>query len=219
MLYSNQYISLIAELQSIHEFNQTKYNPGDKGNFKIVFKNKGLLNASNVKISLTPLSANLTIPIQQYIFSAINSFASDSVAFNFTVSGSVTVNTAIPAELKIMNDTSVIFSKRINVLIGNGNMVVNDNAEGSFSNWVTNEGWGITSQQSNSPTHSFTDSPGGQYQINANNSITMANVMNVNSAQVILLQYSHKYSVEEYYDFCIAEVSNVNDTSWQPVRS
>ena len=25
--------------------------------------------------------------------------------------------------------------------------------------------------------------------------------------------------MEEYYDFCIAEVSNVNDTSWQPVRS
>jgi len=222
MLYSNQYISLIAGAfidPVSQKFNQTSYNPGDNGNLKFVFKNKGLLNASNVKISLTPLSANLSIPIQQYFFSVINSFAADSITFNFTVSGTVSTNTAIPAELKIMNDTSVIFSKRINVLIGNGNIVVNDNAEGNFSNWVTNEGWGITSAQSNSPIHSFTDSPSGQYQINANNSITMANAMNVNSTQVISLQYSHKYSVEEYYDFCIAEVSGANDTSWQPVRS
>ena len=49
--------------------------------------------------------------------------------------------------------------------------------------------------------------------------MTMANAMNVNSTQVISLNYSHKYSVEEYYDFCIAEVSNANDTSWQPVKS
>lgn len=222
MLYSNQYMSLIAGpfIDPVSQkFNQINYNPGDNGNFKLVFKNKGLLNASNVKISLTPLSANLTIPVQQYIFSGINSFATDSIVFNFTVGGSVVTNTAIPAELKIMNDTSVLFSKRINVLIGSGNIVVNDNAEGSFSNWVTNEGWGITSLQSNSPTHSFTDSPSGQYQINANNSMTMANAMNVNSTQVISLNYSHKYSVEEYYDFCIAEVSSADDTSWQPVKS
>ena len=222
MLYSNQYISLIAGAFTdpvSQKFNQTTYNPGDNGNFKLVFKNKGLLNASNVKISLTPLSVNLTIPTQQFIFSVINSFAADSITFNFTVSGSVLANTAIPAELKITNDTSLIYSKRINILIGNGNIVINDNAESNFSNWITNEGWAITSAQSNSPTHSFTDSPAGEYQINANNSMTMANAMNVNSTQVISLQYSHKYSVEEYYDFCITEVSNSNDTSWQPIKS
>ncbi|MBK7253145.1 MAG: hypothetical protein IPI04_04295 [Ignavibacteria bacterium] len=74
MLYSNQYISLIAGAFTdpvSQKFNQTNYNSGDNGNFKLVFKNKGLLNASNIKISLTPLSANLTIPIQQYIFSGM----------------------------------------------------------------------------------------------------------------------------------------------------
>ncbi len=88
MLYSNQYISLIAGAFTdpvSQKFNQTNYNSGDNGNFKLVFKNKGLLNASNIKISLTPLSANLTIPIQQYFFSVINSFATDSITFNFTV--------------------------------------------------------------------------------------------------------------------------------------
>lgn len=42
-----------------------------------------------------------------------------------------------------MIDTSTIYSKKIHVLIGNGNIVINDNAEVNFSNWVTNEGWGL----------------------------------------------------------------------------
>jgi carboxypeptidase T len=222
MLYSNQYMSLVAG-QYVNPvsltFNQSTYNAGESGSYKVVFKNKGLLNASNVKIILNPVSLNLTIPVQQYSYSSLNSFASDSSVFNFSIGGNVLTNTALAANLKIVMDTSTVFSKQVYVLVGTGIVVATDNAEGTFGNWTTNLSWGITSSQSNSPTHSFTDSPQGQYTNNANNSMTLLNAIDVTSSAVVMLNFFHKYSVEQGYDFCNVEVSNANDTSWQTVSS
>ena len=222
MLYSNQYMSLIAGAfvnPQSEKFNQLTYDPGQPGNFKIVFKNKGLLNASNVKIILTPVSTGLVIPVQQFSYPVINSFISDSCIFDFTINNNVLVNTALRADLKIIMDTTTIYSEKVHVLIGTGNVVIDDNAETGFSNWTTNQGWAITATQSNSPTHSFTDSPTGNYQNNANNSMTTANFINVSSAPVTILSFYHKYSTEEGYDFCNVEVSKNNDNVWQKVKS
>ncbi len=222
MLYSNQYMSLIAgsfvNPQS-EKFNQLTYDPGQSGNLKILFKNKGLLNASNVKIILTPVSAGLTIPAQQFSYSSINSFVSDSCVFDFSISNNVLVNTALRADLILKMDTATIYSKQVYVLIGTGNIVINDNAEIGFSNWTTNQGWAITASQSNSPTHSFTDSPTGNYLNDANNSMTTANFINVSSSPVTILSFYHKYTTESGYDFCNVEVSKNNDNVWQKVKS
>ena len=222
MLYSNQYMSLIAGAYVnpvSKNLNQSTYNAGESGNLKVVFKNKGLINASNVKIIFTPVSSDLTIPVQQFNYSVLNSFASDSSVFNFSIGNNVPVNTALAARLKIVMDTSTVYSEKVFVLIGNGNLTVNDNAEGTFSNWVTNLSWGITTAQSNSPTHSFTDSPSGQYANNTNNSMTLTNAVSISASSVIKLNFFHKYAVEEGYDFCNVEVSNAVDTSWQKVKA
>ncbi len=222
MLYSNQYVSMIAGqyVNPVSQtFDQPTYNAGQSGNYKVVFLNKGLITASNVKVILTPLSLSLTIPTQQYSYSSLASFAKDSSVFDFTIVTNVPANTALVANLKIIMDTSTIYSQKVYILVGTGNVVLNDNAEGTFGNWVTNDSWGQTSAQSHSPTHSFTDSPGGQYSVNSNNSMTLANAYNKLSEQVFLLSFYHRYSVEENYDFCNVEVSNSQDTSWQKIKS
>ncbi|MEO8447155.1 MAG: T9SS type A sorting domain-containing protein, partial [bacterium] len=222
MLYSNKYMSMIAGAfvnPESEKLNQQNYDPGQSGNLKVVFKNKGLLNASNVKITLTPVSAGLNVPVQQFSYANINSFLSDSCLFDFSINSNVLVNTALRAELKIKMDTAVIYSENVNILIGTGNVALNDNAEGSFSNWTTNQGWAITSSQSNSPTHSFTDSPGGDYLNDANNSMTTSNFINVSSLPVTILSFYHKYSTEAGYDFCNVEVSKDNSNVWQKIKS
>jgi len=222
MLYSNQYMSLIAGAfvnPQSEKFNQLTYDPGQSGNLKILFKNKGLLNASNVKIILTPVSAGLTIPAQQFSYSSINSFVSDSCMFDFSISNNVLINTALRADLKIKMDTVTIYSEQVHVLIGTGNVVINDNAETGFSIWTTNQGWAITTSQSNSPTHSFTDSPTGNYLNDASNSMATANFINVSSSPVTILSFYHKYTTESGYDFCNVEVSKNNDNVWQKVKS
>ncbi|MEO8665983.1 MAG: M14 family zinc carboxypeptidase [Ignavibacteria bacterium] len=222
MLYSNQYMSLIAGAfidPDSKVFNQQTYNPGESGNLKIFFKNKGLLNASNIKVSLIPVSAKLTIPVQEYSYPSIASFVSDSSIFDFSIGANAFINTSLAARLSIRMDTTTLYSQDVYVLIGTGNVVLNDNAEVTFANWTTNQTWGITSSQSNSPTHSFTDSPTGQYSNDQNNSMTMANGINSASTPVILLNFFHKYSTEAGYDFCRVEVSEYPDTNWQTVKS
>jgi hypothetical protein len=177
------------------------------------------MSAANVKVILTPVSINLAIPVQQFTYPALSSFESDSNMFDFTIGSNVAANTALAANLKIMMDTSTVYSQRVYVLVGPGNVLVNDDAEGTFGNWVTNQGWGITSSQSNSPTHSFTDSPTGNYANSANNSMTIANALNVDSSQVVSVSFFHKYATEEGYDFGYVEVSNNIDTAWQIVKS
>ena len=222
MLYSNQYMSLIAgpfvNPVSIN-FDQDTYSPGDPGELKVVIRNKGLISASNVRISLTPVSSNLTIPVQQYTFPNVASFVKDSSVFDFSIGSNVMPNTALKAVLSISMDTVTIYTKEVYIPVGDGATVINDNAEGTFGNWTTNATWGITASQSHSPTHSFTDSPTGNYPNNANNSMTVSSAINVSLSPVVYLNFYHKYNTEENYDFCNVEVSNDNGASWQTVKS
>lgn len=222
MLYSNQYMSLIAGPfvnPLTQTFNQSTYNPGDAGSIKVVFLNKGQVTALNVKVSLTPVSTNFTIPVQQFTNSSMTSFAKDSVIFNFNIGNNVPLNTALEANLTIRMDTSAIYSENIFIPVGEGVAVFNDNAEGTFSNWVTDFYWGLTSSQSHSPAHSFTDSPLGNYFDGLNNSMTLSNSINVSVSPVVYLNFYHKYSTELNYDFCNVEVSNDNGVNWQTVKS
>lgn len=222
MLYSNKYMSLIAGPfvnPLTQNFNQSTYSPGESGDMKIVFMNKGLMTTSNIKISLIPASVNFTIPVQQFTYPEMISFAMDSSVFNFNIGSSVQLNSALKANLSLIMDTSTIYSKEIYIPVGDGIAILNDNAEGTFGNWVTNDTWGITAAQSNSPAHSFTDSPTGNYPDNANNSMTVSNAINVSAAPVVYLSFYHKYNTEENYDFCYVEVSNDNGASWQTVKS
>jgi len=221
MLYSNKYMSMIAGAfvnPVAQKFNNENYTAGESGNLKIVFKNKGLEEAANTKIILTPVSGNLSIPVQQYSYPLLTSFAQDSSVFDFIIGSNVPANTALSALLTIKTDTSTIYSKKVYILVGPGNTVLSDNAESSFGNWTTNQGWALTTSQSNSPTHSFTDSPLGNYADDADNSMTLATAINIASAQSLFLSFNHKYATEPGYDFCNVEVSTGNNT-WQKVRS
>lgn len=222
MLYPNQYIALIAGAfvnPYSQSFDQPTYNPGESGSFKVAVKNKGLLDATGVTVKLTPYSAGLSIPVQQYNIGNLASFVNDSVSFDFNIGSNVNNNTALAADLKIVMDTTVIYNKKVYVLVGSGDIVLNDNAENSFANWTSNQGWNLVTTQSNSPTHSFTDSPSGDYQNNADNSMTIVNAVNLNSSSVVFLNFYHKYFTEENYDFGTVEVSKDNGSSWQQVKS
>lgn len=223
MLYSNQYMSMIAGPfvnPVLKKFDQQVYSAGQSGNLKVVFRNKGQQAASNVSISLTPVSANLSIPVQQYSYSAMNVFQTDSSVFNFSIGAGVAENTALEVMLKIKMDTSTVHFEKLYVLVGNGVVILNDNAEGTFSNWTASPttSWAITTTASHSPTHSFTDSP-NLYPNNANISMTLANAVNITNAPVIFIDFFHKYDTEQGYDFCNVEVSSNNGTNWQTVKT
>lgn len=223
MLFTNQYLAMIggAYVYPVSStLNKTVYIPSESGTLKIKFKNKGLMTASNLKIECTTPGYYLNIPITFYTFASLNSFQSDSSIFGFTISPAVPVNSAIPVEIKFkQNDTDIVYQETKYILIGNGATAFADSAEGSFSSWTTNQGWAITTTQSHTPTHSFTDSPSGNYLNNANNSLTLNAAINASATPVLYLSFWHRYATETGYDFCNVEVSSNNGASWQTVNS
>ena len=222
-VWMNIYYCMVAGAfvyPDLAQFNQSIYNPSDNGNLRVLFKNKGLASAQNVKIVWTTQSSHLTIPITVYSYPNINSFNSDSSIFNFIVSNTIPNNSAIPTVLKFkQEDTNVVHTEDLYVLVGTGLTTFADSAENGFGNWTTNQGWAITTSQYHSPTHSFTDSPSGNYQNNANNSMTLSTPINISSYPVVYLTFWHKYNTEAGYDYCNVEVSSNNGSSWQKVAS
>lgn len=222
MLNTNRYITLAAGAFTHpleNKFSKFSYTQGEGGTFNVVFKNKGLLTAQNVRIEWTPSSTLVTIPVQLFTRSSIASMANDSVTFNFTVSPSAPSGTLILTTLTIkQNDTSIVHTEPIYVPV-NGTVLVADSAENGISNWTTGQGWGVVTNQFHSGTHSFTDSPSGNYQPGANNPLSLNTALNVSSYQKLFLTFWHNFRTEARYDFCIVEVSTNNGSSWTALNT
>jgi carboxypeptidase T len=222
--YMNIYMALVAGpysgLKSANFNKTTPYAQNESGTFKVVFRNKGLQNATNVKVQLTPLSSYVTVPVQLYTRATLPSRTSDSTTFNFTVSGSCPNNYGIPLRLKIMqNDTVTLYNQLYYVLVGNGTAILRDSAENGFGNWTTSNTWAVTSAQYHSPSNSFTDSPSGNYLANANNSMTLNFPLNVSASPVVFMSFWHRYYTEAGFDYCRVEVSSNNGTNWSEVAN
>ncbi|MBN1633036.1 MAG: T9SS type A sorting domain-containing protein [Ignavibacteria bacterium] len=222
-MYINIYMSLAAGPFSTLKsatLNKTVYTQNEVGNFKVVIRNKGLIDASNVKIQFIPLSSYVTIPVQEYTKTLLQSRTSDSTTFNFTVSGTCPNNYGIPVRLKILqNDTNTLYNQLYHIPVGNGVAILLDSAENGFTNWTTNGTWAVTTTQYHSPTHSFTDSPSGNYSTNANNSMTLNFPLNTSASPVVFLSFWHRYYTEALSDFCRVEISSNNGTNWSEVIS
>lgn len=221
MLFNNQYMSLIAGpyVNPVSKtFNLPSYTPGQSGTYKVVFRNKGAVSAANVKVILTPGNPNVTIPIQQYTYPSLASFASDSSTFNFTISASAPNNCAIPVILSIKLDTTTIYTSLAFIIVGTlaPNTIFADDAS-NFNNWTTNLTWAVTTTQFHSSPSSFTDSPTGNYQNNTDNSMTLNVPINISSNPMVSLSFWHRYATETNFDFCNVEVSSNNGSSWQTV--
>ncbi len=219
MLWANQYVSLIAGpyVNPVSKtFNQPTYNPGQSGTYKLVFKNKGLMTANNVKVQLIPWNSNVTIPTQQYTYPSLVSFASDSATFNFTVAANAPVNCAIPTTLNLKIDTSTVYTETVYIYIGAGSITLNDDAEGGIGNWTTQGSWSLHTDSYHSPSHSFAYAP---YPNNANYSLTLTSPVNMQSVPVCYLNFWTRYDLEAGYDYGYVEISSDNGSTWQSVTS
>jgi len=223
MLFSDQYMSLIAgayvAANSVTLNKSTPYVQSEAGIVKIVYKNKGLMPATNIKIEVTSPSSFVTIPSTFVTKNFLGSFVSDSASFAFTVTAGAPNNYAIPLVAKIKQNDTTLYTKNLFIILGNGTVTFADSAEQTFSKWTTDGSWAQTTAQSHTPTRSFTDSPTGNYQNNVNSSMTMATAINISSYPVIFLNFWHRYATEAGYDFCNVEISSNNGSTWQSVKT
>ncbi|RPI18414.1 MAG: T9SS C-terminal target domain-containing protein [Ignavibacteriae bacterium] len=217
MLYTNQYMSLIAGpyvLPVSKTFDSTSYNPDDSGTYKVVFRNKGLMAAENVTVTWTPENSFVTIPTQEFNFASVDSFALDSCTFDFIVGPDAPVNCAIPTTLTIKLDTNTIYTTSVYIMVGAGIETLNDSAESGIDKWTTTIGWSLHTDYYNSPTHSFAYAP---YDNSADYSLTLTDTINMNSVPMCYLSFYNRYSLEKGWDYGYVEVTSNNGDNWSVV--
>jgi carboxypeptidase T len=190
------------------------YVPGEQGTIKMKFRNKGLMNASNVRIELT---AGQQLSLQTNLFSYPNiaSLTGDSITVNFTLATVIPNNSAVKVNLKIKQDNDkVVHTQDFYVPVGTGNVLVLDSAENGMGRWTISTGWNVTTSQSYSPNNSFADSPTGNYSNSTNRTMTLTAAQNVTAAPVVFLSYWYKHNIDAF-DNAYVDISSDNGTSWR----
>ena len=95
--------------------------------------------------------------------------------------------------------------------------VLDDDVESGNVGWTAQLPWAITEEASNSPTHSWTDSPGGDYGNNVDTSLTSP-ILDLSSLEGTQLKFFHIYDFETGFDSGLVEVST-NGSSWTQVAA
>ncbi len=193
--------------------NKENYMPGEQGNIKIIFRNRGLMNAANVRIDLIA-GPVLGLQTNSVSYSVLNSLTSDSVTINFTLGSVLQNNSAITVLLRFTQSNQVVHQENFYVPIGTGNVLVLDSAENGMGRWSVSTGWGVTTSQSYSPNNSFADSPTGNYTNSTNRTMTLTAAQNISSAPVVFLSYWYKHTIDAF-DNAYVDVSSDNGVSWR----
>ena len=96
--------------------------------------------------------------------------------------------------------------------------VLDDDVEEGNIGWTAQAPWAITTAVSHSPTHSWTDSPAGQYGNNVNTSLTSA-IVDLSGVTGVELSFWHRYATEASFDFCHVEVSANGGSTWTEIAT
>ncbi|PID87074.1 MAG: hypothetical protein CSB13_01185 [Chloroflexi bacterium] len=94
--------------------------------------------------------------------------------------------------------------------------VLSDDVESGSGDWQADAPWAITTEAAHSDSHSWTDSPGGNYGNQQDVSLTSP-TLDLTGYQGVQLNYWQTCHTESGYDYCIVEVSDDNGGSWQEV--
>lgn len=94
--------------------------------------------------------------------------------------------------------------------------IFSDDVENGLSGWTPQSPWGITNEMSHSPAHSWTDSPGGNYGINRNITLTSPTI-DLSNYSGVSLNFWHTYATEAGWDYGNVEYNT--GSGWNTVQT
>jgi hypothetical protein len=134
------------------------------------------------------------------------------------ISGTYTL-TATPLDPNYGSATAVVSAADTQTVLQNFFLqpaIFYDDVEGGNIGWTAQAPWTIVTEAAHSPTHSWTESPGGNYADGRNVSLTSP-VFDLSEYQGVRLNYWQICDTEATWDFCRVEVSTNGGTSWQEI--
>lgn len=91
-----------------------------------------------------------------------------------------------------------------------------DDGEGTPAGWTVQSPWALSTEAAASPTHAWSDSPGGIYGNNVNSSLTSP-VFDLTGKSGVELVFRHIYALEAGWDYGHVEISTNGGSSWSEV--
>ncbi len=93
-----------------------------------------------------------------------------------------------------------------------------DDGEHGNPGWTAQSPWALSTEAAASPTHAWSDSPGGNYGNGVNTALTSP-TWDLSGLENATLSWRQIYDLENGWDFGHVEISTNGGTSWSEVRS
>ncbi len=177
-------------------------------------KRLGINGNGNFTVSLNPVSANIASTGNPVTFNSLELLEEDNGSIEYTLSTDVEAGDDIVYELIVNNgtyNTTTLINKKFGAL----EAVFEDPGESVTDNF-NNNGWGISTTTFVSAPSSITDSPSGNYQNNANKTITLKDAIDLSNAIGANVTFNAKWEIENNWDYTQFEVSTDNGATWTP---
>ena len=172
-------------------------------------------NLSNdFEVRIEGISANITsvgTPVTHN-----NLFAGDSDTGNIILNldDSIVPGEEIVFDI-VVDGGALVERTRVTKFFGNTTVVFLDEGNSTTTNFV-NQGWGTTSQEFVSPSSSITDSPNGNYNPNQNETIRLANEIDLTEATSASVRFYALWEIESGFVYAQFQISTNGGATWEP---
>ncbi|GAB5399852.1 MAG: hypothetical protein Aureis2KO_14370 [Aureisphaera sp.] len=174
----------------------------------------GVSGSGDFTVSLNPVSTNISSSGSPVNFVGMETLDTDSGTITYTLDAGVQIGDDIVYELVVNNgsyDNVITVNKKFGALTP----IFQDPGDSTTDNF-DNNGWSTTTATFVSPSSSITESPSGNYQNDANETIALSDPIDLTNAIGANVTFYAKWGIENNWDYAQFEVSINGGASWEP---
>jgi hypothetical protein len=200
--------------------------PGEQGlQLSESLYNQGAITSTLITAKLTSLTEGVTVSTaaSTYADIAAGNVGSNTTPYVFSIDPNLACGTDMHFQAVVtdsFNTYNTAFSLNASIPLPRQDVFFND-VEGGDMGWTTGgtpNSWVISTADAHSPTHSWTDSPAGDYPDNANNYVRTP-TFDMTGKRNVELSGWFKYALESGYDYVYVEYSLNGGNNWNILTS
>lgn len=224
-LSANRHIALVAgEYVRFKSFEVSDrdsdgyLSAGESFDLKLVLRNKGLWNASDVTVKLTSGSDDIDLSDDTRTLHDI--FARSDTAIHFSAilrrNGGETRYSDL--YLLLSSPGGLTSAETLQVRLDYPVTLFHDQGNEGLGHWQTYGPWGLESGEDPQGNY-FSDSPGSHYGLNSESVLALSKSVNLNGLKGATLKFKTLWSIEPTSDVGKVEISTDGGSSWSLLRS
>ncbi|MFZ2095327.1 MAG: carboxypeptidase regulatory-like domain-containing protein [Anaerolineales bacterium] len=195
--------------------------PGERGlQLSESLYNEGASTSTGITAKLTSLTAGVTVDSAESTYAdiAAGDNGLNETPYVISIDSNVACGTDLNFQAVVtdsLNAYNTSFSINASVPLPRQDFYTNDVEDGA-AGWTTGgtfNTWAITALEAHSPTHSWTDSPAGNYQNNTNSWVRTP-ALDLTGRHSVQLSGWFKYALETGYDYAYVEYSLDGGSNW-----